>query len=204
MLKKLFFTCLCYGLVLIATNVIHFRYFPVNVVLYGALLDVVIALLITAPVSWFFIFKRQAYGVVFAQQMVILVLLGYIAAITIPTIIDRSYSMYILQKLEQQGGGLQKAAFGKPIFEEFNREHRLDDVRLTEQLESGTVMITDDCVHLTPRGERIASFTRWYRMHLLPPKRLLMGEYSDDLTDPFRQPSQLEMYRCTSHVMNHP
>jgi hypothetical protein len=121
---------------------------------------------------------------------------GYIFAISVPTIIDRSFSMYILEKLQQQGA-LKKSAFDDgAIVQEFNREGRLSDVRLTEQLESGTITLTNGCVALTDKGHMIASITRWYRYYLLPQHRLLMGAYSNDLTNPFRQPSRLDAYKC--------
>ena len=49
----------------------------------------------------------------------------------------------------------------------------------------GTVTISKGCVKLTARGERLASFSRYFRQHLLPRQRLLMGTYTDRLTDPF-------------------
>lgn len=42
---------------------------------------------------------------------VICPLLAYGFAISVPTVIDRSLSMYILEKLQQRGGGIQLAAF---------------------------------------------------------------------------------------------
>jgi len=79
---------------------------------------------------------------------------------------------------------------------EYVKEHRLVDVRLTEQLESGTIRIDDGCVRLTARGERLASLSRSFRKHLLPRQRLLMGQYSDDLTDPFRNSKPAADYGC--------
>ena len=75
-------------------------------------------------------------------------------------------------------------------------EHRLIDVRLTEQLASGTIVIKNGCVKLTPKGEYIASFGRFYRQHFLPKQRLLMGEYTADLTNPFRKSSNNMHYIC--------
>jgi len=171
---------------LLAFNYLHFRYLAVDVVLYGALADAVCAMAACAFISWKFIFRGAIPKLVFAQLMIIFLLVGYSYAITVPTVIDRSLSIYILEKLQQRGGGVQLTAIPKIFTDEYLPEHRLSDVRLTEQQKSGTITIENGCVRLTPRGERIASFTRWYRMHLLPKRRLLMGEYTDDLTDPFR------------------
>ncbi|HIP12441.1 MAG TPA: hypothetical protein EYG73_06960, partial [Arcobacter sp.] len=57
---------------------------------------------------------------------------------------------------------------------------------LTEQLSSGTIIINQNgCVKLTEKGNTLASFSRYFRKNFLPKERLLMGEYSADLTDPF-------------------
>jgi hypothetical protein len=73
-----------------------------------------------------------------AQLLVIMLLAGYALAISVPTVIDRSLSFYILEKLQQRGGGIRYAAFEQVFTQEYLKEHRLVDVRLTEQLESGT------------------------------------------------------------------
>ncbi len=70
------------------------------------------------------------------------------------------------------------------------------EVRLTEQLQSGTIVIQDGCVKLTPWGMRLATFSRFYRQNLLPTHRLLMGQYTDALTDPFRNSVMATDYRC--------
>ena len=51
-------------------------------------------------------------------------------------------------------------------------------------------------VELTPRGQRTARFSRWFRAHWLPRQRLLMGEYTDDLTNPFRLEAGAVDYTC--------
>jgi hypothetical protein len=72
----------------------------------------------------------------------------------------------------------------------------LVDVRLTEQLQSNTIRIESGCVYLTAKGNYLASFSRFFRAHLLPKQRLLLDSYSDDLTDPFRHSSTQVNYLC--------
>lgn len=131
-----------------------------------------------------------------AQLVLIWLLLGYAAAISGPTLIDRSLSFYILEKLDQRGGAIRRDRFEWIFTGEYLREHRLVDVRLTEQLESGTVRIDGDCVVLTPWGRTLAQFGRLFRAHLLPKQRLLLGEYTDQLTDPFRRSDAAPDYLC--------
>ena len=185
-----------FGVLLLVVYVVHVRYVPVNVVFYSAILDDVLAtgltLLLLAALGWLRSFSRFEI----AQMVCIWLLLGYSFAISVPTVIDRSLSFYILEKLQQRGGGIKLDAFDQVFTQEYVKEHRLMDVRLTEQQQSGTIVIRNGCVLLTDWGQTIATTSRYFRNHFLPKQRLLMGEYSDDLTDPFRNSVKRSDYQC--------
>lgn len=187
-----------FGLLLVATYAMHARYAAVDVVFYSALTDVVVATVAATAMLWWLRWFAPLNGFEKVQLTVIWLLVGYALAISVPTVIDRSLSFYILEKLEQRGGGIRQDAFEHIFTGEFMREHRLVDVRLTEQLQSGTIRIKDGCVILTDKGRQIAAFSRAFRTHWLPRKRLLMGEYSDDLTDPFERSDATVGYRCSA------
>ena len=140
-----------YLLLLLGFYYAHVKLLRVDVVLYSALTDavaaaaVVAALLLTAKVfSIFNLFEKMLLTV-------ICLLSGYVFAISIPTLIDRSLSFYILEKMQQRGGGIKQDRFAEVFTREYLIEHRLVDVRLTEQLESGTILIENGCVKLTER-----------------------------------------------------
>lgn len=181
---------------LLSAYYLHIRYGKVDVVLYSAMLDVLVAVVVAGGLV-----GVSGYGTDFTrlekvQLMVIWLLAGYAFAISVPTVIDRSLSFYILEKLQQRDGGILLERFEDVFVKEYMVEHRLVDVRLTEQLQSGTIVIDRGCVRLTARGERLASFSRFFRANLLPKQRLLMGTYSDDLTDPFRHSITHVDYAC--------
>lgn len=182
--------------VLLIVYYIHMRYFRVGVVLYSTIFDAFLSVVIVAGAG----FVLRAFAgfsrLELIQLVAIWLLGGYIFAISVPTVIDRSLSFYILEKLQQRGGGIREDAFRQVFTEEYVREHHLVEVRLTEQLQSGTIEIHDGCVRLTERGERLATFSRFYRRNLLPTHRLLMGKYTDALTDPFRDSQMSSDYRC--------
>jgi hypothetical protein len=194
-LKSLIATAL-FVLFLLIVYVLHVRYMPVSVVFYSAIADAVLAtilaVIVIATVRWFKVFTRFET----LQLCCVWLLLGYSFAISVPTVIDRSLSFYILEKLQQRGGGIKLSAFDDVFTKEYVKEHRLVDVRLTEQQQSGTVEIKDGCVKLTEWGQTIATSSRYFRAHFLPKQRLLMGQYSDDLTDPFRNSVERIDYRC--------
>ena len=186
-----------YTVITVTTYWLYIHFFRVDVVFYAAIWACSLALLIYI----FFIFitplARYFNRLEVAQNIVICALLGYILAITFPTIIDRSLSFYFLEKIHQRGGGIQVNYLDFIFREEYIKEHRLMDVRLTEQLESGTVFIDPtNCIRLTSRGERLAKFSRFFRAYFLPPKRLIAGTYSNDLIDPFAQKIQVPDYLC--------
>jgi hypothetical protein len=174
----------------------HVTYLRVDVVLYSAVFDGILAAVMAAG----FLYLWRGFDILNGFEKMQLALLwllgGYIFAISIPTVIDRSLSIYILEKIQQRGGGIQLANFEEVFTKEYVKEHRLVDVRLTEQQQSGTITVEDGCVKLTERGARLATFSRFFRMNLLPKQRLLMGEYTDTLTDPFRNSQKAVSYEC--------
>ncbi len=140
--------------VLLLTYYLHMRYFRVNVVLYASILDALIALVVVFGTLYLLKCFRDFSRLELIQLAAIWLLGGYLFAISVPTVIDRSLSFYILEKLQQRGGGIREDAFRQVFTEEYVREHHLVEVRLTEQLRSGTIDIEHGCVKLTPRGER--------------------------------------------------
>lgn len=172
--------------VLAATNWLHMRLFTVDVVFYAVIGDGVVAAALTALLLWRTRVFKPLMG--FERMLVVLLWLvgGYAFAISVPTVIDRSLSFYILEKLQQRGGAIALAEMPRVFTDEYLPEHRLVDVRVTEQLESGTVVLQDGCVRLTPRGQRLANFSTYYRRNWLPRQRLLMGQYTDALVDPLK------------------
>lgn len=181
---------------LAAVSLVHAWFLPVDVVLYSALLDVALAAALAGLALW----RLRAFAPLGAleklQLATIWLLLGYAFAISVPALIDRSLSFYLLEKLQQRGGGIRQDAIAGVFVNEYMREHRLVEVRLTEQLESGTIRLQDGCVVLTERGARMADFSRWVRRWLLPRQRLLMGRYSDELTDLYRDDTAQVDYTC--------
>ena len=195
-IKKALLSSAIFLTLLLTFYIIHVKFFRVDVIFYSAIIDGVLATLVAS----IFLFKIRSLNVlnIFEkiQMTVIWLLASYAFAISVPTVIDRSLSFYILEKLQQRGGGIQLSSFEDVFTKEYIKEHRLVDVRLTEQQNSGTIVIHDGCVKLTSHGNRLANFSRYFRKNFLPKQRLLMGEYTDDLTDPFRNSKIKLDYIC--------
>lgn len=187
-----------FGLLLALVYVLHVRLLRVDVVFYGALIDAALSIAIAAAALAWLRFFSLFNPFEKLQMLLVWGLLGYAFAISVPTVIDRSLSFYILEKLQQRGGELPVDRFEDVFTKEYAREHRLVAVRLTEQLASGTITIEHGCVRLTARGQRLAVFSRFFRRNLLPRQRLLMGRYTDELTDPFRGGVRKPIENCPS------
>lgn len=192
----LLFSIVLYLFILVVVYCVYITFFKVNVVFYSSLYSVIIALFVyiaivsVVPIfQCFTIFER-------VNIFLIAVMLGYVVAISVPTVIDRSLSFYILEKLQQRGGCIRLSKFNYIFTNEYVREHKLVDVRLTEQAESGTIEIVGDCVRLTERGYTLARFSRFFRQHFLPRQRLLRGKYTDELIDPFSKSDVTPDYLC--------
>ncbi|MBF7728991.1 hypothetical protein [Pseudomonas sp. N040] len=187
---------LLFLILLVVIYWLHMRYLRVDVVFYAALVDVLSAGILAAVVL--LTFRRFALfsGFEKAQLVLVWLLAGYALAISLPTVIDRSLSFYILEKLQQRGGGIRQDRFEEVFTREYVREHHLVEVRLTEQRASGTIRIDNGCVTLTTQGDRLAHWSRWFRLHLLPRNRLLLERYGDDLVDPFLQDGAVPSYEC--------
>ena len=196
-IKKALLATAIFFILLFTFYVVHVKYFRVNVVFYSAIYDGLLASIVAATL----IFTVRYFGIynLFEkiQIVIIWVLLSYIFAISVPTIIDRSLSFYILEKLQQRGGGILLADFEEVFTKEYVKEYRLVDVRLTEQLNSGTIIIKNGCVKLTERGELLADFASYFRRNFLPKHRLLMGKYTDVLTTPFKHSEKISNYECS-------
>ena len=198
-MSKIFHTILAtlfFIILLLTTYWAHVNYFKVNVVFYSALSDGLFATICAA--FTLFLYKSFRIFNKFEKMLLVIIWLfvGYIFAISIPTVIDRSLSFYILEKIHQRGGGIELSRFEEILTKEFVKEHRLVDVRLTEQQESGTIEIVNGCVKITERGKTLVEFSQAFRKNLLPKRRLLMGSYSEDLTNPFRDSDNISSYKC--------
>lgn len=178
-------------------NWLHFSFFPVRVVLYDTVGDLVLAGVI---ISIFYKLILSKMISLTRREMCLSLLSGFLAgllyAVMFPTVIDRSLSIYMLEKLVQRGGSIDASSFGDVIKTEFFPEHRLVEARLTEQLNSGTIVIREGCVHITSRGEAIVEFTKFFRSNFLPKQREILGQFTDDLVHPFRFSQLKAPYKC--------
>lgn len=168
---------LLFTLLLIIIYFIHVNYFKIDVVFFAALSDVCISIFLIALLL-FFIDKKSIFSK-FEKLLLIIIfsLLGYILSMSIPALIDRSLSFYMLEKIQLSRVGINRNKFDDLFIKDFVKQYNMIDVRLTEQLTSGTIFIENDCVRLTTKGQMIAEFSNKFRRHWLPAERLIINNY---------------------------
>ena len=184
-LIKFIFSILFYLSILVIIYTFHVNFIPVNVVFYSAIFDSIIASIITIVILW-----NRNYFKLFTkfeklQIFFVYLLFGYSIAISVPTVFDRSLSLYLIEKIKINGGRVKMSEF-ENFTKDYMKELRVIDVRLTEQFKSGNIIIENECIKLTKKGMLLASISYNFRRYFLPKKRLLMGKYSADLTDIFK------------------
>lgn len=191
-----------FGALFLIVNFFHFRTLPVSVILYACMWDMLLALAIIIGVyCGFWRTRSQILLTEFILTLLGSSLLILLYAVMGPTVIDRSLSIYIVEKIDHRGGEVAEAAMPKIILTEFMQEYHVSDVRMTEQVTSRTVKIEDGCIRLTPRGKRLASFTRFYRNTFLPKFRRVGNEITDILTDPYADTPVLVPFGCPTTVL---
>lgn len=180
---------------LIIIYTIYINQFNVNVLLYSSLFCVLISL----AIATILLFSIKVKYVNFFEKILILIicaLTGYSLVLSLPIVIDRSLSFYILEKLDQRGGGIKVDKMDIVFTKEYLKEHRLIDIRLTEQLKTKTVIIDKNCLRLTSKGKKIVLFSTIFRQYFLPKQRLIRDKYTDELISPLDNETVIPDYLC--------
>jgi hypothetical protein len=171
-----------YLMLFLCIGIVHFRFLAVTVVLYAALLDAALAAVVTAVIAFGPLRPRlTATAAEIALSLCLGVLLAVLYSIMVPTLIDRSLSLYMLEKLHAHGAGITPESLARAITEDYFDERRVVDARLIEQLKSGTITIANGCVRLTPRGKLVVRLSQLYRKTLLPRPHEFLAATPGDL-----------------------
>ena len=190
------FSIFLYLFIFICIYLIHINFFKVGVIFYSSLIDSIIALIIFFGLYNSINFFKHITN--FESSLIILLLffIGYSFSISLPTVIDRSLSFYFLEKIRQHDGAINKTAMKQMFIDDYMDEYKLVEMRLTEQLKSGTIKLKGNCIVLTKRGYLVTTFSDFFRKNFLANKRLILDSYSDQLTDPLKDSKINNEYLC--------
>ena len=125
----------------------------------GILLYQGVALALVVSVALFLIEARHSAAVAAAKDGLLAFLLMYAFVFTVPTTVDRAYSVKLLRELEHRTDGMTSAE----VAQWFSTEFLAGDAvrkRLHEQKVTGTIVEADGRQHLTAWGRFLAGSFR--------------------------------------------
>jgi len=134
-------------------------YFGIVVIVIGAVFLSVLFMLFFDKAKIFF----ERVGLKerdFFPCLLVAFFIMYSFHITIPTLIDRSISIYLLNQLDESGGKAPIAKLQDEFLEGYVGGYSVVCRRMAEQIESGNVVHDEDIYSLTPRGKRAIEFLR--------------------------------------------
>ena len=107
---KLLIPASLYVLLFLIVYLIHVNFLEINVIFYAAIFDATLSLILFAII--FFLTKWPNYynTLEILQSFIIFLLIGYSLSISLPTVIDRSLSFYILEKISAHNGSIKSSA----------------------------------------------------------------------------------------------
>lgn len=176
-------------------NQVHFRLFPIEVVYTSVIFDGVIAVGCYHLLKFFF--SNKIYPLNFANIIIFTQSVALYAFI--PTIVDRSLSIYVIEKIAQAQNGLRLSQIDNLFVDNYIVDHKLLSVRLTEQSAGGTIdpqALEDGCVRISDKGLLAVKIISILRIATLPNTRLVLGEETTDLRNPAENSSPIEIDPC--------
>ncbi len=172
MITKYALLGIAYVGIFFSINIIHFHFFSPSVILYSLLFDIFLALIFLIIIILFLHSKeyliRDILLTTFFLISVTLSLVLY--AFVIPTAIDRSLSVYLLEKIETNNGSMTIAELDKIAREDYFDEMLVVDVRIDEQLATGSIEVIGDKVVITSKGKKMLTIFSFVKTYLLPDK----------------------------------
>jgi len=89
-------------------------------------------------------------------------------AFVVPTAIDRSLSIYLLEKLAQKEGVLPISDFNRIAKVDYFKDMDVVNTRIEEQIATGSLIIIGDDIILTDKGKFLNKVFHFVKENLLP------------------------------------
>ena len=142
----------CYFLVYLLIFVFVRQFYPSPIIFYQGIVVNIILLILS--LSLLFLVKRdEVVKTLTAISIVVGFLVSYSFHITIPSLLDRSISLYIIG-LTHESGGENISQYKQDFYSGFINKNGAVEKRVNEQLVSGNIICDNICT-LTEKGESI-------------------------------------------------
>ena len=91
-----------------------------------------------------------------------------IYSFVVPTAIERSLSVYLLESVESNQGMLSISDFNNIAKYEYFDDMNVVETRINEQIATGSIEFIDDKVIITNKGKRMLKIFSFVKTYLLP------------------------------------
>ncbi len=136
--------------IFLAIHILHFRIFKPEFVLKASIIDALLTVLTFCAIL--ILFTKQDKFVIFSSGICTLLFLA-IYSILIPTMVDRSISVYLLIYLnDAKNNELEVEELKKRL-----RNPQIIEKRLTEHQRSGAIEIKNNKIKITKKGKILAN-----------------------------------------------
>jgi len=121
---------------------------------YRGIILLVIASIVTASFFYFFYYKKNTTRRVGSVISAVVVVASLHVAffVTIPVTLDRSVSLFLLTDIERHKQGITKVELEKNFVSEYVNKQDAVGRRVSEQLFSNNIEVTDGLITLTKQG----------------------------------------------------
>lgn len=147
--------CLVFLILFILTRQIH----PQGILFYQGL---ACALICATAQGLYGLYRSRLSRVGVAKDALLTLLLAYSFMFTVPTTVDRAYSVRLIQLLASHPEGMHRAEMEDWFAQRFVAQGGVER-RVQEQLATGTLRETEGRFALTKRGERMAGIFGFFQ-----------------------------------------
>lgn len=154
MIVLFFFLALIYILALRSTHSETVYYFGIGAITVGVALALVLSLILPKNLKKRLSQTSYIQSRDFFPCLLVAALIMYSFHITVPTLADRSISIYLLNQLANQNGSAPIDTLQKQFLAGYVGGYSVVCRRMAEQMETGDVTHAGKIYSLTPRGEK--------------------------------------------------
>lgn len=156
-------------LLFLIINITHFKMLGAKVILYTCIIDAILACVIQTIVMFFICKNDSKMVIALTAWSTFLIIMLY--SILVPTLVDRSLSIYVLRTVSRAEGSVKLADFDGLLQKGYFREMDVTNQRIIEQTASGTIIIKGEDIQLTRKGRLIISLAGIIERYFLPNDR---------------------------------
>lgn len=162
-LSKVIVLVVCLHIVFLALFAFHEHMIKSEIIFYGYLKCLALFTVICGIV-YIFVARTKNFQnhFIFTYALVIFILSSYSFNITFPTVIERSYSICLIDLVGEREEGIALSELNQKLIDEFYSPYQTEK-RIKEQLAINTIIVHGDNIRLSTRGKILLGFNNLLR-----------------------------------------